>query len=317
MISMLAILTILFVINALISLTAVQNSQKSVQQLSDIYLQLEAQNTTLVELIDQEKLNANIIGMMEEAEGVKKVINSMGDRHIAINDTVTTMQELTVQTGSEELSALLEEYNEEIIKLEETGNRIAKTFLEGNVANAKAINNSIYPKIHKTKAVSEEFTNLLVTKTDELAQEKVGEIKKMLNMVALFSLAYMAVVVLVIVVVLKSIASPARNASKHLRRIIKKIEDNEGDLTERIAVNTQDEVGQLVHGVNSFIEQLQGIMVTIQSESVHMNELVGNITDEINDSNDSASGPTSRLWTQKVELFSPYFNRKERCFLCC
>ena len=32
---------------------------------------------------------------------------------------------------------------------------------------------------------------------------------------------------------------------------------------------------------------------------------------------DGATGPTSRLWTQKVELFSPYFNRKERCFLCC
>ena len=44
---------------------------------------------------------------------------------------------------------------------------------------------------------------------------------------------------------------------------------------------TKDEVGQLVTGVNGFIEQLQGIMVKIRDESNHMNELVNNITDGI------------------------------------
>ena len=61
-------------------------------------------------------------------------------------------------------------------------------------------------------------------------------------------------------------------------KIMEKIDNNEGDLTERIEVKTKDEVGQLVVGVNGFIEQLQGIMLKIRDESTHMNELVGNIT---------------------------------------
>lgn len=93
------------------------------------------------------------------------------------------------------------------------------------------------------------------------------------------SMFYLFVVaaVLMIFYINRTVAKPAKNASGHLTQIIEKIENNEGDLTERIQVKTKDEVGQLVNGVNGFMEQLQGIMVKIRDESTHMNELVNNM----------------------------------------
>ena len=88
---------------------------------------------------------------------------------------------------------------------------------------------------------------------------------------------------------------PPKNASGHLGVIIDKIEKNEGDLTERIAVKTKDEVGQLVMGINNFMEQLQGIMLKIRDQSVQMNDLVNNITIGINDSNENAGNISATM----------------------
>ena len=101
--------------------------------------------------------------------------------------------------------------------------------------------------------------------------------------------------VFMVFVVNKSISAPAKNASGHLTSIIEKIENNEGDLTERIQIKSQDEVGQLVNGVNSFIAQLQGIMIKIRKEAATMNEQAATITNGINESNESASSISATM----------------------
>lgn len=73
------------------------------------------------------------------------------------------------------------------------------------------------------------------------------------------------VLALILVIVMvwianRTIARPAKNASEHLSGIVEGIQQNKGDLTQRIEVKTSDEVGQLVTGVNSFIENLQMLM---------------------------------------------------------
>ena len=89
---------------------------------------------------------------------------------------------------------------------------------------------------------------------------------------------FLGAVILMIIIVNSTISKPAKKASGQLGEIIEKIDNHEGDLTERIYVKSQDEVGQLVAGVNNFIEQLQGIMLKIRQESTHMNDLVNKIT---------------------------------------
>ena len=51
---------------------------------------------------------------------------------------------------------------------------------------------------------------------------------------------FIGVAILMIIYVNTTIAKPAKNASGHLKQIIEKIDQNEGDLTERIQVKTKD-----------------------------------------------------------------------------
>lgn len=66
--------------------------------------------------------------------------------------------------------------------------------------------------------------------------------------------------VITTITVKKTIANPAKDASRHLFEIVDKIENNRGDLTERIQTKSTDEIGQLVHGINGFMDQLQSLM---------------------------------------------------------
>lgn len=111
--------------------------------------------------------------------------------------------------------------------------------------------------------------------------------------------------VIAIVVVNKSIASPAKDANSQLSGIVEKIEKNHGDLTTRIETKSQDEIGQLVNGINIFIEQLQNLMKKLQRESSRMMVSVGEVSNQVDESNKSAmsvSAATQELAASMEEI---------------
>ena len=85
------------------------------------------------------------------------------------------------------------------------------------------------------------------------------------------------------------IARPLQHQSKQLNDIIKDIEDGKGDLTKRITVTSNDEIGAVAHGINRFIETLQGIMSRIISGSDTLDRVVGSVATNVSSSNDSAN----------------------------
>ncbi len=100
---------------------------------------------------------------------------------------------------------------------------------------------------------------------------------------------YIIILVVTVMIVAKTIVKPARDSGVALRAITDKLDAGEGDLTERIPAKTGDEIGQMAVGINSFIGQLQKIMQDLKTESGNMAQSAQVITDQITDSNESAS----------------------------
>ncbi len=174
-------------------------------------------------------------------------------------------------------------------------NNISERYLAGDLAGVAAGMKGMTNQIETVTSKGEAFDTLLENEASALAEQRIASSTFADAIAGGLFFVYIVVALFMIIIVNRSVAGPAKNASGHLNTIIDRIENNEGDLTERIEVKTQDEVGQLVRGVNSFIGQLQGIMQKIQKESVRMNELVENITDGINDSNENASSVSATM----------------------
>ena len=104
---------------------------------------------------------------------------------------------------------------------------------------------------------------------------------------------------------IKTVVKPAQTANKQLSEIVKKIENGQGDLTQRIQVKTKDEIGQLAGGVNGFIENLQRLIQQMKLQSGEMMGSVNLITERVSDSNQSAmnvSAATEQLAASMEEV---------------
>ena len=83
-----------------------------------------------------------------------------------------------------------------------------------------------------------------------------------------------------VIIAVKAIILPTISYEKKIGEITQKINHHSGDLTERVAIHTADEVGKLVQGVNLFIVTLQRII----SEIVLSSEDLGTTFQHVNNS---------------------------------
>lgn len=65
-----------------------------------------------------------------------------------------------------------------------------------------------------------------------------------------------------------------------LKETIVGLSQGNGDLTQRIEVKTNDDLGQISQGVNAFIESLQSMMLEIRQVTDHLNENVDRMKDQ-------------------------------------
>lgn len=76
-----------------------------------------------------------------------------------------------------------------------------------------------------------------------------------------------------------TVISPTRKATKELNKILDDINQEKGDLNQRITVRSKDEVGNLVVGINTFLTTLQRILkhMIVNSHQLH-NSVVNIVT---------------------------------------
>lgn len=138
---------------------------------------------------------------------------------------------------------------------------------------------------------------------DSMDEEKQQELSKELLSILthsnkriegtyVFDIILMIFVIVAMIVIVfaawKSIGGPAKKAERNLDEILEKMRQNRGDLTKRIPVGSQDEVGRLTVGINGFIEYLQGVMQTLKASSGELLSITDSINEQVSSSNKNA-----------------------------
>ncbi|WP_029323370.1 methyl-accepting chemotaxis protein [Butyrivibrio sp. AE3004] len=159
----------------------------------------------------------------------------------------------------------------------------------------------------KTKDAYETANGLVAEKSDRFDSDVTAIIesfqinanteKDILNSAFDMSMISSVIVIIISVVsaiiaifmVLRHVIRPVIRAEAELNDIIESINRREGDLTRRITVDSNDEIGALSRGINEFIEHLQNIFVMITNNSTAMDKVVSDVLGSVQTSNSSAS----------------------------
>ncbi len=105
--------------------------------------------------------------------------------------------------------------------------------------------------------------------------------QKLFRASAIVLLVSAIIAVIVITIISLSIAKPLRRATKQVNKLISDINAGNGDLTTRIEVRSNDEVGQISKSINQFIDTLQTIMNMLGSNSDKLNTISTSVKNNI------------------------------------
>lgn len=294
-IALLVMLTAIFTVTSVLSIRALQNAGAAVKRTADIYMALQEQSKNLVSIVDDDKSSANLITMIPSKEAAESIAQDVQGRKGQVEAVISTMRLLCEQEGDEELTSWVNDYGREAQVIEDKTIEIGACFLAGDVEKASALSGEIRPQSLVLADVEEKFDTLLAERSQAAVTDTIGSMRSYTGTVLLFLAIFLVVMVIASVFSITHIALPASSAGTQLEDIISRIQNNEGDLTKRIQIQSKNEVGQLVDGINNFIEQLQGIMNIIKTQSEHMDELTSKIGANVQDSNESAGNISATM----------------------
>lgn len=107
------------------------------------------------------------------------------------------------------------------------------------------------------------------------------EISTTLKIDGAFATVQVIMFALAIFVIYLTCVRPLRDTQKQLNKLIHDLENSNGNLGDRIHTNKQDEIGELVYGINLFLDKLQEMMKRIQGHSISLDGSSRNILEKV------------------------------------
>lgn len=293
-IAMMAILGAVFLVAIVANIMAL-SSIKENNNKTNIYLEMSEEKGEASIAFQQMQLYANICYFKQDSDDIEIMQTKLESCISDVNTAMENMQNLSVYTEDPDVIAAYEAWNAAMADFSDYCVELLTESRNGNYTTVKTMIDNLLE--HKTPVQNAEDTydTLVMERQKALQEQSTLKINQTCNFSIVLIVLFLIVMAGTIVVVMITIAKPAKKAGVLLQKIISKIENNEGDLTERIPVKTQDEIGQMTTGINGFLEQLQNVMQKLKQESEQMMISAEKVRREINESNESAGSVSAAM----------------------
>lgn len=244
-----------------------------------------------------------------DAEGVVRLLYSY-----SVASTRSEQEEITalITERRQNLESVMAEYEADIDEEEMAVYEEFKTLYNDKISKNIDAVMAVVGTSELQKVISNQSASLLnVCKEMDATLTELKNIEKELGDAAAnhmrseykFSIIFSVTLLLIgavantmaIHISIHSVSRPLLNVNKQFAEVGKAIEKGEGDLTMRIDVKTNDEIGQLASGINAFIEILQNTMAKIVDGSNRLDEIARLVGKNVAESNDNAQSVSSLM----------------------
>ena len=300
--SMLIILVVAFMGYNLISNLGLNESKNSISNLSNIYLKMQGDNEVVSKYVAEIRLYSNLINLYPQESNRMTMAGEVQGFVDIIDTAFEEMEELAEDTNNAELIDSLKIYRESTRDLEENVLNTANLKLAGDAEGALASHSLMRDKV----IVLQEHQNTFAENLNDVAMTDAKTGLQSATFIQKIAMIINTIILLlsgiVFLIINRSVIHPAKLATKQVNAIIDGIERGEGDLTERIQVKTQDEIGQLSIGINRFLDQLQEIMIKLRDSSEQMHLQVNNINSSIVSSKSNADDVSATMQQMSASM---------------
>ncbi len=260
-------------------------------------------NTTATEISDKYMVR---ISELSEIQNDTQVLHKLALSHIIATDLESLVEIVdSVRAQETELEQMFSDYRKYVDESDAQGYEAMLESYEGikhEIASLMAVSalgdkETAYAIANGSLAnhveAMEGYINTMVTNANteaEAARTSLGTVYASAIFSSLIMVAVSVVAfVLALYVVLHMVLRPLSSIAKEIQEIVKSIENNDGDLTRRITIVSNDEISDIAGAMNVFIEKLQEIMKLIVGNTKRMETVVKEVRGSVRTSNDNVS----------------------------
>lgn len=300
----LVVMIAMFLVVTTKNISSISEMGKQSAVVTNGYLSLESALIDITSSYKDVNLNASICTYRTAdnttyMEEMKTALDKTFVNIEVLDKAVKACNDAEITSSYEELRVSLDEYMDDASNFYEKLAR-GSSDLATKVAALSAKKTTCDLKMEAL----DEVVNSKAAKAAGIVEDKISSTK---STGYLYVLVFIVVAVVAIVIVMKTIAGPAKSSGKRINSIVDKISKGEGDLTERVPVSSNDEIGQMASGVNNFIEQLQDIMKKLKDEATNIQNTADEITRQVGESNtnaDSVSAAMEQMSASMIQVSS-------------
>lgn len=266
------------------SLSVIQRNNNTVS----VYMEMAQIKEDISISFQQVQLYSNLVYYKRDSEDIETMKKKLSDSLSELDDEKNMLQNLGKEMGDSEIEEAIEKWDTALAEFYDYCTIISNEAENKNYDTILEMVNSVYQYISAAQEAESLFSDMLDVKTDNMETISSSKISFTYTF-GLGALAVFCVVcVVAVIIVFCTITNPMKKSGKQIEGLVRKIQNNEGDLTERIPIRTKDEIGQMSMGINSFLEQMQSIMNILKQKSENLKTSAERVYQEINNSGSSA-----------------------------
>jgi len=289
------LLSLLLVIAIIVNYGGISLVRDYNKQLTNTYLEIEEKMGNATKNNVEVQLYSNLCYYNQDSGKIGEIQENLKN---SINSLRTQAEEIDGLIQATKNKSLIEKsglYKEAVESFCEYCTQIYDASVAKN--SLKALNhiNKMGAEITEVTTCEEEFEVLLDGKISEIKSVTTTLIGFVSVVDFVLVLVMIAVTVVTALLVNKTIAKPAKESGRRINEIVNEIQNNEGDLTKRLPVNSKDEIGQMSEGINGFIMELQAIVSKLKKHSEALEESAKTVSHEVTESNATASNVSAAM----------------------
>ncbi|MCR5666111.1 MAG: methyl-accepting chemotaxis protein [Eubacterium sp.] len=261
------------------------------------YMETEQIKGDLSTAFQQAQLYANLCYFKQGTEEIDTMIEKLGVAIETMNTNAATLTEKGENLASiePEVSEAILTWMEGVQSFSDYCQNIQDLASAGEFDSVMEQVNGIKDAKTPAEEAGAAYDELIATEQAAMEKTSSAQIANSIRLDLILLIVYIIIFVISILTVQKKVAKPAKESGKMIEDIVQKLQNNEGDLTERLPVNSQDEIGQMSNGINGFIEQLQGIMLTLREDAENLSAAAESVATEVGESNENASNVSATM----------------------
>lgn len=292
-----ALAIIVLALISIISLGLLANSMTAITSESQQIMNSEVEKINLIHGVYEDYLD---IYMNVHAHVNAKIIRTMDRRKDDILERRAhmweSMETYQAMITDEEMQSVYDSLVGRLTSFDSYVDAILETSREGDKDRANNLITNNLGMLNNT--IDNSMKDLLEFSDAELDLGKAYlQSKTESSYVLIVSVIVILIVaaILVLVIANRIIVMPIQKIAQVINGMIEDIHNNKGNLTERVPVQTKDEIATLATGVNEFLDILQDVIGGVISCSDEINRQQMHVNEVVDETNHSASDTSATM----------------------